>query len=83
METEIYVTRREQLTAALLGVAGGDYIPGLPFVIYLEGTHFRVRAPKGITGKRARTMIRNIRRTPAAAFKSPKESEHANQQETP
>ena len=74
METEIYVTCREQLIAAVLGMAGDGPTPGDPFIVYLSGTRFRISAPKGISGYSARTQIRNIRRTPAEVFRTPKEA---------
>lgn len=77
METEIYVTCREQLVAALLGMAGDGPTPGGPFTIYLSGTRFRISAPKGVSEYSARARIRSIRRTPAAVFKTPKEAPNA------
>lgn len=77
METEIYVSCREQLIAAILGMAGDGPNPGDPFIVYLSGTRFRISAPKGVNEYSARTQIRNIRRTPAAVFKAPKEAPNA------
>lgn len=77
MGTEIHVTCREQLIAAILGMAGDGFAPGDPFIIYLSGTRFRISAPKGVSEYSARTQIRNIRRTPAAVFKAPKEAPDA------
>lgn len=65
----VTVSNKAQLCAALLGLSGSAATPALPFVVRVEGTKFKLRFPEGLTLLRAREIIRNVKRTPASAFR--------------